>query len=174
MRKLTWGAAVSLDLYLAGPDEAMDWLRWSDDAAAISAASWHGVDTLLMGRKTYEFAARSGGGGDAGEAKIRTFIFSATMAEAPAGATLVREDAAGFVRALKQGEGGDIICMGGGALASALIEAGLVDEIGLNVHPILLGAGTPFFRPMAGRAEFALAEARAIARDCAFLRYRLA
>jgi hypothetical protein len=50
MRKVIWGAAVSLVLYLAGPDEALDWLRWSDDAAAISAASWQGVDTLLMGR----------------------------------------------------------------------------------------------------------------------------
>jgi len=55
MRKLTWGAAVSLDLYLAGPDEALDWLLWTKDAAAISGASWQGVDAMLMGRKTYEF-----------------------------------------------------------------------------------------------------------------------
>ena len=71
MRKVTWGAAVSLDLYLAGPGEAMDWLAWSDDAAAISGESWQGVDTLLMGRKTYDFAARSGGGGDAGGVEDR-------------------------------------------------------------------------------------------------------
>lgn len=174
MRKLIWSAAVSLDLYLAGPDEALDWLRWSDDVTAINAASWQGVDTMLMGRKTYEFAARSGGGGDAGPSKIATFIFSSTMAEAPAGATLVADDAAGFVRALKAEAGGDIICMGGGELASALIETGLVDEIGLNVHPVLLGGGTPFFRPMARRVELALVEARAIAKDCVFLRYRLA
>jgi dihydrofolate reductase len=174
MRKLTWGVAVSLDLYLAGPDEAMDWLRWSDDAAAISGASWAGVDTLLMGRKTYEFAARSGGGGDAGDSPIRTFIFSTTMAEAPAGATLVRDDAAGVVRALKQSQGGDIMLMGGGGLAASLIEAGLLDEIALNLHPVLLGAGTPCFGPMAGRAEAALIEARPIAKDCVLLRYRLA
>jgi len=174
MRKLTWGAAVSLDLYLAGPDEALDWLLWTKDAAAISGASWQGVDAMLMGRKTYEFAARSGGGGDAGASKIKTYIFSRTMAEAPAGAALVGEDAVDFVRALKHSEGGDIVVMGGGALASALIEGGMVDEIGLNVHPILLGGGIPFFRPMARRVEAALAEARPIAKDCVFLRYRLA
>ena len=173
MRKLIWGAAVSTDLYLAGPGEAMDWLRWSDDAAAISGESWKGVDTLLMGRKTYDFAAKSGGGGDAGESKIATYIFSATMAEAPAGARLVSEDAVGFVRALKRVAGGGMICMGGGELASALIEGGVVDEIGLNVHPILLGAGIPFFRPMARRVELQLVEARPIAKDCVFLRYRL-
>lgn len=174
MRKVTWGAAVSLDLYLAGPGEALDWLQWSDDAAAISAASWQGVDTLLMGRKTYEFAARSGGGGDAGASKIRTFIFSRTMTEAPAGAALVGGDPIAFVRELKRAQGGDIIVMGGGALASALIEGGVVDEIGLNVHPLLLGGGIPFFRPIARRVVLALVEARPIAKDCMFLRYRLA
>ncbi|MEA3014838.1 MAG: hypothetical protein QOD42_3383 [Sphingomonadales bacterium] len=174
MRKVAWSAAVSLDLYLAGPDEALDWLRWSDDAAAIIAASWQSVDTLLMGRKTYDFAARSGGGGEAGASGIRTHVFSRTMTEAPAGAELVASDPAAFVRRLKQEQGGDIIVMGGGALASALIEGGVVDEIGLNVHPLLLGGGTPFFRPMARRAALAFVEARPIAKGCVFMRYRLA
>ena len=173
MRKVVWNAAVSLDLYLAGPDEALDWLKWSDDAAQLSGASWQGVDTLLMGRKTYEFAAKSDGG-DAGESRIKTIIFSRTMAEAPKGAELAQGDAVAFVRALKAAAGGGIIVMGGGVLASTLIEGGLVDEIGLNVHPILLGAGVPFFRPMAHRVEAALIEARPIANDCLYLRYRLA
>ncbi|HKR24695.1 MAG TPA: dihydrofolate reductase family protein [Allosphingosinicella sp.] len=172
MRKVTWGAAVSLDLYLAGVDEALDWLLWSNDAKAISAESWQGVDTLLMGRKTFDFAMKGGGGGSS--STITTYVFSTTMAEAPAGAELVREDAAGRVRALKESAGGDIIVMGGGELASHLIEAGLVDEIGLNVHPLLLGAGTPFFRPMARRVALEPVEARPIAKGCVFLRYRLA
>ena len=171
MRKVTYGAAVSLDGYIAGPGEAIDWLLWSDDAKAISSASWKGADTMLMGRKTYEFAARSGGG-DGGVSKIKSYIFSRTMAEAPAGAELVREDAVGFVKALKAAPGGDIIVMGGGELGSALIEGGAVDEIGLNVHPLLLGDGIPFFRPMARRAALTLVEARPIARECVLLRYR--
>jgi dihydrofolate reductase len=59
-------------------------------------------------------------------------------------------------------------------LGSALIEAGLVDEIGLNVHPVLLGGGIPAFRPMARRAEYELVEARAMARGCVLLRYTAA
>jgi len=35
MRQVIWGAAVSLDLSLAGPGDAIDWLRWSDEAAAL-------------------------------------------------------------------------------------------------------------------------------------------
>jgi dihydrofolate reductase len=173
MRKVTWSAACSLDLMLAGPDGGLDWLRWSDDAAAIAGAAWQGVDTLLMGRKTYDFAARSGGGGDAGDSPIRTYIFSRSMTEAPKGATLVATDPAAFVLELKAQAGGDIVVMGGGELASVLIEGGAVDEIGLNLHPVLLGGGTPFFRPMARKVELALLESRTLAKDCVYLRYQV-
>lgn len=172
MRKVTYGAAVSLDGYIAGPDEALDWLLWSDDARAVSALSWKGVDTIMMGRKTYDFAARSGGG-PKGADKFKSYIFSRTMTAAPQGAELVRDDAAGFVRALKAESGGDIILLGGGELGSALIEGGVVDEIGINVHPLLLGSGVPFFREMARRCMLALIEARPIARDCVLMRYRV-
>jgi len=171
MRKVTFGGGNSLDNYIAGADEAIDWLRWSDDAAAITAASWKGVDAMLMGRKTFEFAQRMGGG--PATPGIRTYVFSRTLDSVPEGAELVREDAADFVRRLKGEPGGDIIVMGGGELGSALLEAGLVDEVGLNVHPILLGGGTPLFRPLGRRVELALVEARAIARGCVLLRYRV-
>lgn len=174
MRKVIYGAAVSLDGFIAGPGEALDWLRWSDDAKAISGASWKGVDTILMGRKTYDFAARSSSGGGGGGSKLKTFIFSRTMTEAPKGGELVRDDAVGAVQAMKSATGGDIILMGGGELASALIEGGVVDEIGLNLHPVLLGAGVPMFAAIARRIDLALDEARPIAKDCVFLRYRAA
>ena len=172
MRKLIYGGAVSADLYLAGPGEAMDWLRWSDDAAAISAESFKGVDTMLMGRKTYEFAQRMGGGGPV-PGGTRTYVFSRTLESVGQGMELVRGDAAEFVRRLKAEPGGDIMVMGGGELGSALIEAGLVDEIGLNVHPLLLGGGTPLFRPLGRRIELELVEARPIAEGCVFMRYRV-
>lgn len=160
---------------LAGPDGGLDWMRWSDDAAAIAGAGWAGVDTILMGRKTYEFAARSGGGdSEPDDSPIHnSYIFSRTMTEAPKGATLVATDPAAFVHELKRKEGYDIMVMGGGELASVLIEGGAVDEIGLNLHPVLLGGGTPFFRPMIRQTNLALIEARPLARDCIYLRYRI-
>ena len=170
MRKITYGAAVSLDGFIAGPAEEIDWLLMSDDVEAIMADSWKGVDAMLMGRKTWEFAVRMGGG-PKGLSKIRTYVFSTTMTEAPAGAELVRDDAVGFVRALKAGPGGDLILMGGGELAAALIAGGVVDEIGLNVHPLLLGGGVPMFPAIGTRTDLALLEARPIAKDCVLLRY---
>lgn len=173
MRKVTFGGANSLDNFLAGPDDAIDWLRWSDDSAAIIAESFKGVDTMLMGRKTFEFAERAGGG--PAQPGVKTYVFSRTLDTIPerAGRELVREDAAGFVRRLKGESGGDIFVMGGGELGTALIEAGLVDEISLSVHPILLGRGAPLFHGLARRVELELAEARPIACECVLLRYRV-
>ena len=172
MRKVIYSAAASLDGYIAGPGEAIDWLRMSEDTGRILTELWKGVDTILMGRKTYDFSVRGGGAG--GSSKMKTYIFSRTMTEAPKRAELVREDPAGFVRALKAGPGGNIFILGGGELGSVLIEGGAVDEIGLSVHPLLLGGGVPLFRPIAQRVELVLVEARAIARDCVFLRYAVA
>jgi len=63
VRKVTFGGANSLDNYLARPDHAVDWLLWGDEAAAVMADFWKTIDTVLMGRKTYEVAVRSGHSG---------------------------------------------------------------------------------------------------------------
>jgi dihydrofolate reductase len=174
MRKMSYSAAVSLDGFIAGPDEEIDWLTWSDEAGPLLKEAWAGVDTILMGRKTWEFAVRSGGGGGGKSTNIRTYVFSRTMTEAPDGAELVREDAAGFVRALKAQEGGAMFLMGGGELAAALVEAGLVDEISLNVHPMLLGRGLRMFGDIARRVPLELTYQRTLANGCVLVRYKAA
>lgn len=42
MRKVTYGGAIGLDGFLAGPGEALDWLRWSEDSAKLAAESFKG------------------------------------------------------------------------------------------------------------------------------------
>jgi dihydrofolate reductase len=58
VRKITFGWANSLDNYRARKDHAVDWLLWGVEAAALMADYWKTVDTVLMGRKTYEVALR--------------------------------------------------------------------------------------------------------------------
>jgi len=98
MRKVTYGGAISLDGFLAGPGESMDWLRYSDDVNKIIAESFRGIDAMLMGRKTFEFAQRMGGGPPM--TGVTTFVFSRTMTALPDGAdgVLISEDVADFVR----------------------------------------------------------------------------
>ena len=59
MRKLTYGGANSADNFITGPDEVIDWLRMSADVQQIIKESWKGVDTVLSGRKTFEFGQRT-------------------------------------------------------------------------------------------------------------------
>jgi dihydrofolate reductase len=174
MRKVTYGGAASLDFFLACRGEALDWLRWSEDSAKLAAESFRGVDTMLMGRKTFEAGQRLGGGPKL--EGVATYVFSRTLEALPEGAEgeLVSEDVADFVRRLKGEKGGDLLVMGGGEIGTALLEAGLVDEIGFSVHPVLLGAGTPAFGPMARRVALELIEARPIARECVLVRYAAA
>lgn len=175
MRTVTYGAACSLDGFITGPDGELDWLRFSRDVQAVMSAYWAGVDTILMGRKTWETAAASPGdpGGGVGASAIRTYVVSRTLETAPAGAELIREDPGGFVAELKRQPGRGICVLGGSDLAASLLAAGVVDEVGMNVHPVLLGRGVPLFRDAGRRIDLELTEARTLEGGCVLATYRV-
>jgi len=176
MRTVTYGAACSLDGFIAGEGGSIDWLHFSSDVQEVMKAYWESIDTIVMGRKTWEFAATQGGGcdGAADEGGISTYVFSRTLgAIQQPGVHIVSTDAGEFVRHLKSGEGKGICVMGGGELAQSLFSAGLIDEVGLNVHPVLLGSGVPFFRDAGRRIELELAECRMIDGGCVLTTYRV-
>jgi dihydrofolate reductase len=173
MRKVTFGGAISLDNFIARPDHAVDWLLWGKEAASVMADYWRTIDTVLMGRKTYEVALRSGQGGGSYPG-MRTFVFSKTLAEASDGGVIItRRDVAEFVRDLKSQDGKDICLMGGGELARPLFEAGLIDEIGFNIHPVLLGSGIPLYHPMSRQIDLELLECRPFQNGCVYVTYRV-
>ena len=171
MRKIIFGGANSLDNYLARTDHSVDWLMWGSEAAAVMADFWGSIDTVLMGRKTYEVAARSGQQG--GYPQVRNYVFSRTLREVPAGITVISDDAVEFTRVLKEQDGKDICLMGGGELARTLFEARLIDEVGFNIHPVLLGAGVPLFHPMTRQINLQLKECRAFTNGCVYVTYRV-
>jgi dihydrofolate reductase len=172
MRKVVFGGANSLDNFIARPDHGVDWLIWSDDVAAITGELWKTTDTVVMGRKTYEVAERSGQGD--GYPGMRTYVFSRTLQQKPGGnVTIVRDDAADFVRRLKQQDGKDICVMGGGELGRSLLEGGVIDEIGFNIHPLLLGSGIPLFHPVSRQIDLELKECRVLKSGCVYLLYRV-
>jgi dihydrofolate reductase len=172
MRTVTYGAACSLDGFITGPDESIDWLRWNDDVQTIMTAYWKTVDTLVMGRKTWEFAARQGGGPSRGS--MHSYVFSRTLAGIDrSDVTLVNDDPGAFVRELKSQPGRDICVLGGSDLARSLLAAGVVDEVGVNVHPVLLGSGVPLFVDCGRRVSLELKETRAIHGGCVYSTYRV-
>jgi dihydrofolate reductase len=60
MRKVTFGGASSLDNYIARKDDSYDWLMWCKEAGEIMRDYWKTIDTMLMGRRTYEVALSHG------------------------------------------------------------------------------------------------------------------
>jgi len=182
MRIVTYGGAVSLDGFLAGAEGSIDWLYFSKDVQQVMTDYWQDLDTILMGRKTYEVsvlqrrpsAKKPAKSPKRKEPAMRTYVFSRTLKSIDdPGVELVAADAAEFVRDLKRRPGKGICLMGGGELAQPLLAAGLVDEIGLNIHPILLGAGIPTFRDPGHRVRLTLTECRQLKGGCILANYKV-
>jgi len=173
MRKVTFGGANSLDNYFARKDDSVDWLRWSNEAASVMKDFWKTIDTVVMGRRTYEVALRMGAGGGAYPG-VKNYVFSRTMKQKPgSNVEIISEDAAEFVRKLKSQKGKDICVMGGGLLAKSLLEANLIDEIGFNIHPVLLGSGIPLFHEMNHQIDLELIDFKAFRNGTLLVSYRV-
>ncbi|HEX9701024.1 MAG TPA: dihydrofolate reductase family protein [Acidobacteriota bacterium] len=177
MRKVTFGVANSLDNYIARRDHSIDWLLWCDEAKEIMNDFWKRVDAIVMGRKTYEVALQhSSGSGGGPYGNMQTFVMSRSLKPDPEkypGVEIVSGDAVEFLRDLKAKKGQEIVVMGGGELANPLLEAGLIDEIGFNIHPVLLGSGIPLFNPMNRQLDLELLDCRRLSNGCVYVMYRV-
>src|ERR1041385_2600979 len=101
MRKVALGVASSLDNYIARKDGTIDWILRSEEAASAMAEFFKTVDTMVMGRKTYEPMLKSGAPFPALPG-VKNYVLSRTLKESTDnGVEIIREDAAEFVRKLK-------------------------------------------------------------------------
>lgn len=153
VRRVIYQVAASLDGFIAGPGGEADWIPMDPeiDFAALLAR----YDTVLMGRRTFD--AMGGSGAAFGK---RTLVASRSAPRrAVKGVEHVR-DAAQCIRDLRATEGSDVWLFGGGALASELLDEGLVDLVEIAVIPILLGSGVPLLAPTARRHAMKLIHTR--------------
>ena len=84
-----------------------------------------------------------------------------------------QEDVAEFIRRLKTEEGRDIFVMGGGLLAKPLFEANLIDEVGVTIHPVLLGSGIPLFYEINRQVDLELIKSQVFKNGCVSISYRV-
>lgn len=139
MRKIIYFVAISLDGYIASKDGSVDWLFTDCDYG--TTAFMKTIDTIFMGRKTYEQAVGFGLEYFKGK-KIYVFTKSKKL-KATNGCEIINEDAISFTKKIIRRKGKNIWLMGGGKLASSLQNNNLIDEYNLFVHPIILGEGIP-------------------------------
>jgi dihydrofolate reductase len=155
MRPVRYNVAASLDGYIADSNGGYDWIPL--EPAIDFTALFRRVDTVLMGRHSYELVLR-----DPAAATwpigARALVFSRTLrpADHPQ-VTIVADDAAQAVAKLRaESSGGEIWLYGGGALFGSLLAAGQVDRVEVTLIPILLGGGVPLLPPSGERTPLAL------------------
>jgi dihydrofolate reductase len=135
MRRVRYGVGMSLDGFIADREGGTDWLV--SDPTYDPGPFFASIDTVLMGRATYEAAVRQG---MRAYPNLRNYVFSRTLrAKDYPEVTVVATDAAETVEQLKREPGKDIWLCGGGILFRSLLGAGVVDTVELGVSPLLLG-----------------------------------
>ena len=162
MRKVILGLAVSLDGFIEGPNGEYDWCFSDQDYGLKDFFSR--VDTIFIGRKSYEmaqqYADNNNGEMVPGMPLMKEYIFSSTLKTVKDGAMLISGDITAKIRSIKEQPGKDIWLFGGASLTDTLMKEVLIDELWLSVHPILLGAGKPLFRPQDNRTQLTLLDSK--------------
>jgi dihydrofolate reductase len=141
MPRLRYNAATSLDGFIASPDGSADWIV--EDPTIDFDALYAEFDTFLMGRKTYEVMMHHAAQSGVDRLKDRKVIVVSREMKADdyPDITIVADDLLELIKELKTGQGGDIWIMGGGQLAKACLDAGLLDTVEVAVMPVLIREG---------------------------------
>lgn len=141
MRKVRLFIATSLDGFIAGPDEDISWL-FSDGDYGYRDFYEH-IDTTISGYNTYRLTLTFG---SFPYPDKTNYVFSKLHQHREnTPVTFIATDPCEFVGNLRKKTGKDIWLVGGGQLNTLLLNGGLIDEIIISVHPVILGNGIPLF-----------------------------
>ncbi len=180
MRKVIASEFVSLDGVFEAPDQ-WHFPYFNDEMGQEIGAAMAASDAMLMGRVLYEewadfwpqqdseenpFAGRMNG--------VRKYVVSTTLEE-PLGwqnSTLIKENVAEEIAGLKRQTGGDISISGSGTLVGSLLQYGLIDELGLMVHPIVVGSGKRLFEEGGEQIALELVDSKTFSTGVVYLTYR--
>ncbi|HEX3234384.1 MAG TPA: dihydrofolate reductase family protein [Gemmatimonadales bacterium] len=170
MRQVLYRVAASLDGFIAGPHGELDWIV--SDPTLDLAKVYESVDTVLLGRRTYELTRQPGAPPWPRGWQIYVFSRMLRPAEHP-GVTVVSADAGPRVAALRAAPGREIWLFGGGSLFRSLLVAQQVDFVEVGVMPVLLGSGIPLLEAGAPLTRLALEHVQRYPSGLLGLRYRV-
>jgi dihydrofolate reductase len=173
MRKLKLQVQMSLDGYIAGPNDEMDWMtfNWDNQLKEYVNQLTEPVDCIVLGRKLAEgfiphWAGVAANPDDPEVASGKKFtdtpkvVFTKTLDQSKWDNTeLATGDLGDEVIRLKKQEGNDIIVYGGADLVSSLIKEGLIDEYHLFINPVAIGQGKSIFGILGEKRNLTLVHA---------------
>jgi dihydrofolate reductase len=163
MGKVSFNISMSLDGYINGPDVTPEqglgrggeflheWVfNGNERNREVLESGLEGIGAIICGRRTYDLSIQWwGADGPTGELRLPVFVLTHDAPEDVPDGSVYAFVTGGIEDALAQAEaaaGGNSVALGGGAKTfRQYLAAGLVEEIGINLVPVLLGSGTPLF-----------------------------
>ncbi len=177
MRKIVAGLYISLDGVVEAP-ETWHFPYLNDEMREVIGSQMAAADTMLLGRRTYEvFAAYWPDKGSevelADQINATPKLVASTTLESVEwrNSSLIKGDVAEELRRLKQEPGTDISITGSATLVRSLLRAGVLDELRLLVHPIIVGGGRRLFEGTFDRVPLKLIESRTLKTGVLYLTY---
>jgi dihydrofolate reductase len=135
--------AISIDGYIAGPNHDTDWRSDEDWESFINLAN--DIGNLIVGRVTYGFMQSAGEFEHFKKIQLVSLTTNDQLVEEKDNIIVTNKSPEETVKLLKKKGHKKVLVGGGGRLNASFLEAGLIDEMYLNVHPIVLTQGTPLF-----------------------------
>ncbi|MFC8361042.1 dihydrofolate reductase family protein [Streptomyces griseorubiginosus] len=186
MRKIVLMMSVSLDGYFEGPDHDISWHLVDEELHQHMNDLTRRMSGDLCGRVTFELMDGYWPTADAApdvtpvEAEfaqlwrdLPKYVFSRTLEHVDdPNATIVRELVPEEIRKLKAQPGGDLV-VGGAVLATEFLRHGLVDELRIYVHPVLVGRGRRLFASADTLTSLDLVETHTFRNGVVLLRYEV-
>ncbi len=172
---------VSVDGFIADRDGAFDWTPPTDELFAFHLAFVRGLGGYLLGRRLYEAMLVWETDPSMRVDELRAafadvwcalpkVVFSRTIDSVEGNARLARGSVAEEVGAALRATDTDV-AIGGAGLAASAFELGVVDELRMFRHPVVVGGGTPFLPPVAERVSLDLIETRTFGSRVVYERY---
>lgn len=145
-RKIVCYIATSLDGYIATENDSLEWLfRIEGEGDAGYAEFMETIDTVVMGRRTYEWVMEAENGKYPYEG-LASYVFTSAADKDDPFVTFTNQDIASFAKDLKTQPGKNIWVIGGSNLLHGFVKENLIDEWIISIAPTLIGKGIPLFQ----------------------------
>lgn len=146
--------AMSLDGYIAGPDDNLDFLEIVEEQGQDYGYRnfMNGIDTVIMGRRTYEKVISMGVAFP--HSDLATYVITHKSRPDSGNVKFYTGNLKELLQKLKSQKGKDIFVDGGAILVNDLLKENLIDNFYISIIPVLLGGGIRLFHD--GRSPMSL------------------
>lgn len=179
MRKIVYHVAMSIDNYIAHEDGSIDgFSRFAEgDHVNEYLESLKAYDTVIMGKKTYEFGYQYGiKPGEPAYPYMQHYIFSKTLrfkTKPDERVKIIDKNQIEFIQQLKETDGTDIYLCGGGNFAGYLLDHELIDKLIIKFYPVILGSGIRLFGKSSKNLDLSLIDSKVYVNGALLLTYQL-